>query len=60
MMTNWSEYNQSLVNRGRIDIWINEGLLDILNHNDRTYGGTDSSPHYTGEAITICHEIRMI
>ncbi|MFA0288183.1 IS5/IS1182 family transposase, partial [Vibrio sp. 10N.222.46.A3] len=23
-LTNWPEYNQSLMNRGRIDIWINE------------------------------------
>ncbi|MCC4820683.1 hypothetical protein LMH81_29635, partial [Vibrio lentus] len=33
-LTNWSEYNQSLMNRGRIDIWINEELLDTWNHKD--------------------------
>ncbi|MFA0409504.1 hypothetical protein AB4505_15115, partial [Vibrio splendidus] len=49
------EDNQSLMNRGRINIWINEELLDTWNHNDRTYDGTGSSPHNTDEAILICH-----
>ncbi len=39
-VTNWKEYNESLVNRGDITIWFSEDALDSWEHpNDATKVG---------------------
>ncbi|RDH41318.1 IS5 family transposase [Zooshikella ganghwensis] len=59
-LVNWSEYNQALKNRGRIDLWLSDDIETWWTHSDRVYDGTGSSQHYTDQAILTCHELRVI
>ena len=34
---NWSQYNESLVNRGRITFWFRDEVLKLWNHDNRCY-----------------------
>lgn len=34
---NWAQYNESLVNRGRITFWFREDVLKLWNHENRSY-----------------------
>ncbi len=55
-LSNWSDYNQPLKNRGRIDVWISDDVESWWTHNDRVFDGTGSTKHYTDKAILICHD----
>ena len=59
-LSNWSNYNQSLKNRGRIDVWIGDDIESWWTHSDRVFDGTGSTKHYTDQAILTCHEIRSV
>tara|TARA_B110000259_G_C13677512_1_gene266923 strand:+ start:56 stop:316 length:261 start_codon:yes stop_codon:yes gene_type:complete len=59
-VANWSEYNQSLVKRGRIDTYINPDVVFKWYESIRVYDGTGSTNQYTNFAIITCHEIRMV
>jgi hypothetical protein len=59
-VSNWPEYNGFLKQRGRLDFWINDDLIEHWYHAERVFDGTGSSPVYTDLAILICHEIRVM
>ena len=59
-LSNWSDYNKALKNRGRIDVWISDDVESWWTHDDRAFDGTGSTKHYTDRAILTCHEIRSV
>jgi hypothetical protein len=59
-LSNWSEYNQALKNRGRIDLWLSDDIETWWTHPERVHDGTGSSQHDTDQAILTCHALRMI
>lgn len=58
--SNYAEYNQSLRDRGRIDIWIFDEIMDDWQSEQRIYDGTGSSPKYPDSTIMACHYLRLI
>ncbi|WP_150468355.1 IS5 family transposase [Francisella sp. SYW-9] len=59
-ITNGSEYNKALTNRGRIDIWLTVDAVNNWHEKDQKNIGEGTPQRYTDFAIRICHEIRMI
>ncbi len=59
-ISNWSEYNKALRQRGNIDIWLSEELIDVWYETERVYDGTGAPKKFSDLAIIICHEIRLI
>ncbi|OIN84954.1 IS5 family transposase [Francisella sp. TX07-6608] len=59
-ITNWSEYNQSLKNRGSIDIWLSKEAIAKWYEADQQNIGDGTPQQYTDFAIRICHEIRLV
>lgn len=57
---NWSAYNQSLKNRGRIDIWLSQDAISSWYEEDQTNVGDGRPQYYTDLAIIVCHEIRLV
>ncbi len=54
-LTNYSDYNQALKNRGRIDAWLSDYILDNWQDEDRVYDGIGSSVEYPDSTIEACH-----
>ena len=42
-VTNWTEYNQALRNRGDIEFWINDQAIEQWYEKERVYDGTGTS-----------------
>ena len=59
-VSNWSDYNKSLKNRGDVEIWLSQNLINHWHYEERIYNGTGSSKDYTDEAIIVCHELRQV
>ena len=59
-IANWPEYNKALVQRGRIDTYVNPDVVPMWYENVRTYDGTGSTKEYMDFAIITCHELRMV
>tara|TARA_R100001591_G_scaffold116652_1_gene134117 strand:- start:17 stop:994 length:978 start_codon:yes stop_codon:yes gene_type:complete len=59
-VSNWSDYNNSLKNRGDIEVWLSQDLINNWCYEERVYDGSGSTKHYTYEAIIACHEIRQV
>ena len=59
-VTNWSEYNDSLRNRGRIEIWLTPDVIEQWYQKDRVYDGTGTPVLFSDFAIITCHEIRQV
>ena len=53
--SNYSDYNNALKNRGRIDIWISEETLKFWQDDVRIYDGTGSTAKYPNSTIEACH-----
>ena len=58
--TNYAEYNQSLRDRGRIDIWLSDDIIENWQTEQRTYDGTGSSPKYPDSTLMACHYLRLV
>ncbi|MFA0079647.1 transposase [Vibrio artabrorum] len=58
--SDYAEYNQSLRDRGRIDIWLSDEIMDNWQSEQRTYDGTGSSPKFPDSTIITCHYLRLI
>ena len=58
--SDYGEYNQSLRDRGRIDIWLSDEIMDNWQSEHRTYDGTGSSPKFPDSTIVTCHYLRLI
>ncbi len=59
-VSNWSEYNNALRNRGNIEVWISEEAINSWYETDRIYDGTGTPTIFTDRAILTCHEIRQV
>jgi hypothetical protein len=58
--TEHAEYNNALRNRGRVDIWLSDGILAFWQNKTRIYDGTGSSEKYPDSTIEACHYLRMV
>ena len=58
--TNYAEYNQSLRDRGRIDIWLSDDIIENWQTEQRSYDGTGSSPKYPDSTLMACHYLRLV
>ena len=59
-ISNSAQYTNSLRNRGRIDIWLYEDILNNWQFDERSYDGTGSSVKYPNSTIEACHHLRMV
>ncbi|MFT5950945.1 MAG: hypothetical protein ACI9BN_001201, partial [Francisella sp.] len=53
-ITNWSEYNKALKNRGSIDFWLTDNAIEQWYEVDQDNIGCRSPQKYTDFAIIIC------
>jgi hypothetical protein len=58
-LRNWSQYNRSLVNRGSLTLWIEEGIQDKWLHEGKS-GRRGASPTYSDFAITVCRSLGIV
>lgn len=58
--TNYAEYNQSLRDRGRIDIWLSDDIIENWQTEQRSYDGTGSSSKYPDNTLMACHYLRLV
>ena len=59
-VANWYECNNALRQRGGIDVWLSNDVVDFWYESDRVNDGTGSPKIYSDLAIIICHEIRSV
>lgn len=59
-VSNWSEYTESLRQRGNITVWLSDEAISGWYELDRVYDGTGAPRLYTDFAIITCHEIRLV
>jgi Transposase DDE domain len=59
-LSNWSEYNEALRQRGNIAIWIDDDVMKNWYEQERIYDGTGAPKLFSDYAITICHELRQV
>ncbi len=59
IVTNTTQYNQALRNRGRIDIWICDDIIENW-QTEQVHDGTGSSRKFPNSTIEACLQIRMI
>lgn len=55
---NWSSYNNSLINRGSLNIWINEDVIEAWNYQGENKKGGQII--YSDLAIEICASIKRL
>ena len=55
---NWAEYNEALKNRGRIDIWVEKGILDQWYA--KSSGKRGAQEVYSDSAIKITRQIGIV
>ncbi len=59
-LKNHADYNKDLKNRGRIDVWLSDDILDNWQDEERLYDGTGSTPKYLDSTIEACHYLRIV
>ena len=59
-VSDWRDYNVALRNRGNIDCWISDDILDSCYESERVYDGSGAPKKFTDLSIIICHEIRQV
>jgi hypothetical protein len=59
-LSNWSEYNTSLKQRGNIEVWISQEIIDGWYVSNRIYDGSGTPDLYSDAAIIVCHELRKV
>ena len=59
-ISNWSEYNAALRQRGSIEVWISQDVACQWYEADRIYDGTGTPALFTDFAIITCHELRKV
>jgi hypothetical protein len=57
-VTNWSEYNESLRQRGSLTVWFTDEAIAAWKAAPRTTPG--GQPHYSGLAITTALTLRAV
>lgn len=59
-LSNHKDYNQTLKNRGRIDVWLSEDILQTWQNDTRVFDGNGSTVKYPDITIETCHALRMV
>ncbi|MCD8500101.1 MAG: IS5 family transposase [Gammaproteobacteria bacterium] len=59
-ISNWHNYNEFLLHRGNIEIWLSKEAIDAWYESNRIYDGTGAPKKFSDLAITVCHEIRLV
>ena len=59
-LTNWSDYNEALRQRGSIIVWLSAEAISQWYAKDRVYDGTGTPKRYSDFAIITCHEMRQV
>lgn len=59
-VSNWTDYTESLRQRGNITVWLSEDAIAQWYEADRVYDGSGTPRLYTNFAIITCHEIRLV
>jgi hypothetical protein len=59
-ISNWSEYNEALRQRGSIIVWLSAQTISQWYEKDRVYDGTGTPKRYSDFAIITCHEMRQV
>ena len=59
-VSNWSDYNAVLRQRGNIEMWIAKDAADYWYAKERVYDGSGTPKKYTDGAIIACHQIRQV
>lgn len=59
-LRNWSEYNDALMRRGDITIWLSADAVVQWYERERVYDGTGAPRRFTDFAIITCHELRQV
>ena len=59
-VSNWSEYNEALRQRGNIEVWISQEAIDQWVEQERVYDGTGTPRKFSDFAIMTCHEVRQV
>ena len=57
---NWSEYNEALRSRGKINFWLSDDAIENWYEENQIYDGTGAPKVYSDFAIIVCHEIRQV
>ncbi len=57
-ITNWSEYNRSLINRGKLSLWIPYSVLENWYFKGETHQG--SQYYYSDDSIEMCQTIKIV
>ena len=56
---NWSEYNQALIERGSINLWISDDIYDSW-HDGKSCSGKGSTRIYSDSAIELCYILKSL
>jgi hypothetical protein len=59
-ISNWSEYNEALRQRGNIEIWLSDDAIENWYEPKKENTGKGADQKYTDYAILACHEIRQV
>lgn len=59
-ISNWPEYNDALRQRGNIEVWLSEAVIERWYEKLCVNNGSGAARKYSDFAITICHEIRQV
>ena len=58
-VTNWSQYNKSLNQRGSLEIWISNDIEETWYEQDRINDGTGNPKQYTDTAIEVAYQLKL-
>ena len=58
-VTNWSEYNRSLKQRGGLEIWISNDIEGTWYEEDRINDGTGNPRKYTDTAVETAYQLKL-
>ncbi len=58
-VTNWSEYNKSLKQRGSLEIWISDDIEETWYEQDRINDGTGNPRKYTDTAVKLAYQLKL-
>lgn len=59
-VSNWSDYNAALCQRGRLDLWVSDEVANSWYEEERINDGPGAPRVFTDAAIMTCHEVRQV
>jgi len=58
-VTNWSQYNTTLKQRGGLEIWISADIEEMWYEEDRINDGTGVPKRYTDRAVEVAYQLKL-